>query len=227
VADLRGRCIGEAKSVASSVRDEVAVGGGGASLSCKALSWVSKGLGRILGPTSADNLLRSKYVLSRLVMLVLDVSLSEAVSISSNRPCEVSSSSRPFPLPLGGRRRRTRGSGITGDNCRVRLRFNERIGETVCSSSELGVAERALPFAFDFIRPRALDKAGVSTSSPSENSEATGSLGIPPLPLPTPLFLPLPLVGARTCTTDRDVEAIEASLLAVKTGDCDLISSGW
>ena len=39
VADLRGRCIGEENSLASSVRDEVAVGGGGgASLSCEALS---------------------------------------------------------------------------------------------------------------------------------------------------------------------------------------------
>ena len=160
-------------------------------------------------------------------MLVLDVSLSAEPSISSNRPSEVSSSSRPFPLLLGGRRRRTRGSGITGDNCPARLRFNGRIGETVSSSSELGVAERALPFAFDFIRPRALDKASLSTSSPSEFSEATTTLGAPPLPLPTPLFLPLPLVGARTGTTDRDVEAIETSLLAVKKGDCGLISSGW
>ena len=39
MADLRGRCIGEENSVASSVRDEVAVGGGGgASLSCNALN---------------------------------------------------------------------------------------------------------------------------------------------------------------------------------------------
>ena len=110
-------------------------------------------------------------------MVVLDVSLSAEPSISSNRPSGASSSSRPFPLPLGGRRRRTRGSGITGDNCR--LRFNGRIGETVSSSSELGVAERALPFAFDFIRPRALDKASASASSPSEFSEttATATLG--------------------------------------------------
>lgn len=157
-------------------------------------------------------------------MLVLEVSLSAEPSISSNRPCEASSSSRPFPLPLGGRRRWRRGSG---DGCRARLRFNGRIGETVSSSSELGVAERALPFPFDFIRPRALDKASVSTSSPSEFSEATVTLGAPPLPLPTPLFLPLPLVGARTGTTDRDVEAIETSLLAVTKGDCGLISSGW
>ena len=160
-------------------------------------------------------------------MLVLDVSRSAEPSISSNRPCGSSSSSRPFPLPLGGRRRRTRGSGITGDNCRARLRFSERIGETVGSSSELGVTARALPFAFDFIRPRALDDAGVSISSPSEFSEAIVTFGTPPLPLPTPLFLPLPLVGARTSTTDRDVEATEASLLAVKKGGCGLVSSSW
>jgi hypothetical protein len=160
-------------------------------------------------------------------MLVLDVSLSGEPSISSNRPCGSSSSSRPFPLPLGGRRRRTRGSGVTGDNCRVRLRFSERIDETVGSSSELRVAARALPFAFDFIRPRALDKAGVSISSPSEFSETIGILGTPPLPLPMPLFRPLPLADARTSTTDRDVEATETSLLKVEKGDCGLVSSGW
>lgn len=152
-------------------------------------------------------------------MLVLDVSRSASPSISSNIPCGASSSSRPFPLPLDGRRRRTRGSGITGDNCRGRLRFSERMGETVSSSSEVEVAARALPFAFGFIRPRALDKAGVSISSPSEFSEATAILGTP-LPLPTPLFFPLPLVGTRISTNDRDVEATEPSLLAVKTGDC-------
>lgn len=151
-------------------------------------------------------------------MLVLDVSLSAEQSISSNRSCGSSPSSRPFPLPLGGRRRRTRGSGITGDNCRVRLRFSELIGETVGSPSEPGVAARALPFAFEFIRPRALDKAGVPISSASEICK-------PPLPLPTPLFLPLPLLDARTSTADRDVEATEASLLAGEKGHCS--GSGW
>ena len=163
-------------------------------------------------------------ILSVFIGVVLLVLRSSGVSISSNIPRGVSSSSRSLPfLPrcAGIRRRTLVGGG--GDDSLARLRFSAREG--VGTSS--GLIARAFPFAAaDFAvgaRTRVLVEVatgvivstsiGSSLSDPSDMAWSFGAffLGLPVLFL---FFLPLSGgagVSTSATATEREDEATECS----------------